>query len=298
MTLTGQQFTISAGEFEATIVEVGAGLRRLTHRGVDLTVSYPEDRLPPKCCGVALVPWPNRIRHGRYVFDGTEQQLALSEPDKGNAIHGFGRWSRWRPTVEQPSRVTLEFDVPPQKGYPFEVRVELTYQLHPELGLSVTASAHNHGRGPAPFGAGFHPYLSTHGAGLDATHISLPARQRLLLDDAGVPVGVQSVAGTPYDLRRGKRLKDLRMDAGFTGLDLENGRGAAEVWSSGGGARLWFDATFRYLQVFTLDDVEGAGPGIAIEPMTCAADAFNSTEGLIVLHPGGTWGGSWGIQPL
>jgi aldose 1-epimerase len=32
--------------------------------------------------------------------------------------------------------------------------------------------------------------------------------------------------------------------------------------------------------------------------MTCAADAFNSGNGLIVLEPGGTWTGAWGIAPL
>ncbi|MGH8861844.1 MAG: hypothetical protein ACRDVG_11545, partial [Jatrophihabitantaceae bacterium] len=211
MALTGQQFTISAGEYEATVVEVGGGLRRLTFRGVDVTAPYEPDVLAPRGCGAVLVPWPNRIRHGRYSFAGEQQQLALSEPDRGNAIHGLARWSRWVPTVQQSSRVTLSFDIPPQRGYPFEVAVEVTYQLHPELGLSVTMSAHNHGHGPAPFGAGFHPYLSTHGAPLDATHVRLPAQQRQVLDDVGVPLGVQSVAGTPYDLRRGRRLKALRM---------------------------------------------------------------------------------------
>ena len=70
MALTGRQFTIAAGEHEATIVEVGAGLRRYTLRGVDVTCTYGEDVLPPKCCGVTLVPWPNRLRGGRYTFDG------------------------------------------------------------------------------------------------------------------------------------------------------------------------------------------------------------------------------------
>ncbi|MCW2594427.1 MAG: Aldose 1-epimerase, partial [Jatrophihabitans sp.] len=38
--------------------------------------------------------------------------------------------------------------------------------------------------------------------------------------------------------------------------------------------------------------------GIAIEPMTCAPNAFNSGAGLIVLEPGGAWAGSWGITPI
>ena len=67
MGMTGEQFTITAGEHEATVVEVGAGLRRYTKRGVDVTCTYAEEVLPPKCCGAVLVPWPNRLRAGRYV---------------------------------------------------------------------------------------------------------------------------------------------------------------------------------------------------------------------------------------
>jgi aldose 1-epimerase len=34
---------------------------------------------------------------------------------------------------------------------------------------------------------------------------------------------------------------------------------------------------------------------IAIEPMSCAPNAFRSGDGLIVLQPGESWSGSWGI---
>jgi aldose 1-epimerase len=162
----------------------------------------------------------------------------------------------------------------------------------------VTASAHNHGSGRAPFGAGFHPYVSTRGHSLRDTTVLLPARQRLVLDGSQVPVGVQSVAGTTYDFRRGRRLRELRLDDGFTGLRVEQGRGFAEVRSRDGGARVWFDETYQYLQVFTLDAFTPDCPGVALEPMTCAPDAFNSGDGLIVLEPGGTWQGSWGIVPI
>jgi aldose 1-epimerase len=298
MALTGRQFTIAAGEHEATVVEVGAGLRRYAHRGVDVTACYGEDVLPPKGCGGVLVPWPNRLRAGRYTFDGSPQQLALTEPAAGNAIHGLGRWARWAAISHAGSAVTLGLELVPQTGWPFEVRVEITYALHAERGLTVTASAGNHGTSRAPFGAGFHPYLSTRGQSLSGATLRLPASRRLLVDEQQVPVGAQSVSGTPYDLRRGRKLGGLRMDTGFTGLHLEDGRGAAELGLRRGGARLWFDETFRYLQVFTLDLFPGGSPAVAIEPMTCAPDAFNSGDGLIVLDPGATWTGSWGVQPL
>jgi aldose 1-epimerase len=49
--------------------------------------------------------------------------------------------------------------------------------------------------------------------------------------------------------------------------------------------------------VFTVDDLAHGVPAIAIEPMTCPADAFNTGTGLMVLEPGASWTGSWGITP-
>jgi aldose 1-epimerase len=298
MALSGQQFDIAAGDHEATVVEVGAGLRRYAHHGVDVTFTYSEIELPPKACGVVLVPWPNRLRGGKYTFDGVGYQLPLTEPLGGNAIHGLGRWARWVVVQHARSTVTLALDIVPQPGYPFQVRVEVTYALHPEHGLSVTALARNIGTERAPFGAGFHPYLATHGHGIGEVTIKVPARERVVLDDAKVPVGVQPVSGTPYDLGRGRRLGDLRMDETFTGFATVAARSAVQVRTRSGGAQVWFDQTFRYVQVFTPDLATGGPPGVAVEPMTCPADAFNSGTSLIVLAPSQSWTGSWGIQPL
>jgi aldose 1-epimerase len=298
MTLSGQQYVIEAGPHRATVVEVGAGLQHYTRDGVDVTVPYGDDVLPPKCCGVTLVPWPNRIRDGQYTFEGTRQQLALTEPAAHNAIHGLGRWARWRKVRQEPDRIRLRLDIVPQNGYPFAVRAEVTYALDPEHGLTVTLGARNNGPTRAPFGAGSHPYLAVPGASLSEATVTLPAREILVADDRQVPVGAQSVGRTKHDFRRGKRLRDLRMDLGFTGLTLTDGRGTAEVRTRHGGARLWFEETFQFLQVFTVDELVPGRAGIAIEPMTCAPDAFNSGAGLIVLEPGGAWTGSWGITPL
>jgi aldose 1-epimerase len=298
MALTGQKFTIAAGDHAATIVEVGAGLRRYSHRGVDVTVPYGDAELPPRGCGAVLVPWPNRIRGGKYTFDGVDYQLPLSEPSAGNAIHGLGRWARWVLVRHEKSFVTLALDIVPQTGWPFEIRAEVTYALDAEHGLVVTALARNIGTVRAPFGAGFHPYLTTRGHRLADVKVRVPAGERLVLDDAQVPVGIQAVAGTPYDLRRGRRLGALRLDDAYGSLRTEQGRGAVEVSTRAGGAVVWFDETFGFAQVFTLDSLVGGPPAVAVEPMTCPADAFNSGTGLMVLPPGGSWTGSWGIQPI
>ncbi len=298
MALSGEQYTIVAGDHEATVVEVGAALRRYTHRGEDVVEPFGTDEVAPHSAGAVLVPWPNRIRAGRYTFAGRDHRLPLSEPARGNAMHGLARWVRWRAVRVEPAAVTLAIDLVPQPGWPFEVRVEVGYTLTADAGLSVVAAARNHGASAAPFGAGFHPYLSLRGRPLDEVSLRVPASRRLLLDEAMVPVGVEEVAGTPYDLRAGRPLGARRLDYTFTGLAFERGRGEAEVRAGDGGARVWFDGAYGYLQVFTKEVFAHRGPAVAIEPMTCPADAFNSGAGLVVLEPGAEWTGSWGIVPL
>ena len=50
------------------------------------------------------------------------------------------------------------------------------------------------------------------------------------------------------------------------------------------------DGAFRFIRVYTSDR------GIAVEPMTCAPDAFNSGDGLLALVPGGSFSGRWGLN--
>ncbi len=299
MTMTGRQYSIAAGEFEATVVAVGGGLRRFVHRGVDVACSYGEDVRPPKGCGAVLVPWPNRLRGGQYTFDGATQQLALTEPATRNAIHGLARWARWNAVRHEENSVTMVHDIVPQTGWPFEVSVEVTYELDPQSGLTVRARARNHGTNRAPFGAGFHPYLCCGTTPLEKVALTVPAGRRLVVDEAKVPVGAGSVAGSEFDLRAGRKLGKLRLDDCFTDVEHTDGRGTVELRAGRGGARLWFDETFGYVQVYTLERFPGSEcAGVAIEPMTCPPDAFNSGTGLIVLEPAAEWSGSWGVTPL
>src|SRR5262249_43516152 len=95
MTLTGEQYEIAAGPYRAVITEQGAGLRELTHEGRPLILTYDADEPAPAAFGQLLMPWPNRIDHGRYSYNGAEQQLAISEPAYDCAIHGLVRWESW-----------------------------------------------------------------------------------------------------------------------------------------------------------------------------------------------------------
>ena len=292
MTFSGRRYEIAAGPYRAVLAEVGANLAGLWHHGSPVTVDSPPDGLPPKSTGAVLLPWPNRVAGGRYSFDGVDYQLPLTEPAKLNASHGLVRFVRWSASQQDGSSVTLAHDLVPQTGYPFELRLEVSYRVTAEEGLRVQAVVTNTGRSAAPFGAGFHPYLDLAGRELDTAELLVPAGTVLDTDERQIPVGRRPVEGTPFDLRTGRPVGGLRLDHGFADLTGS----AAVLRTEQRAVEVSWDAAFGYLQVFTAPSITPGRNGVAIEPMSCPANAFNSGEGLIRLEPGQQWTGSWGIR--
>ncbi|MEO6703652.1 MAG: aldose 1-epimerase family protein [Jatrophihabitantaceae bacterium] len=291
MSFSGQRYEIAAGDYRAVLAEVGAGLAGLWLAGVPVTVEAAPDALPAKSTGAVLAPWPNRIRDGRYTFEGTEQQLALTEPATSNASHGLVKWARWHCLDQQPDSVTLGHDLVPQPGYPFELRLALRYFLDPLAGLTAELQATNTGAGPLPFGAGFHPYLDLAEHELDTAELLIPAGTVLLTDDRQIPIERRSVAGTSFDFRQQRQIGSDRLDHGFADLTGS----AARLRTERRTVEVHWDGAFSHLQVYTPPHITPGRNAVAIEPMSCPANAFNSGQALSVLAPGQSWTGSWGI---
>ena len=72
---TGQQYPISHGRYGVVVTEVGATLRSLTVDGTEVLYTFAEHEAPRGSMGRQLVPWPNRIRDGRYSFDGVDHRF-------------------------------------------------------------------------------------------------------------------------------------------------------------------------------------------------------------------------------
>jgi aldose 1-epimerase len=298
---TGEQFDLESGEWRLTVVEVGGGLRELRRGDWRVLDGYPVDRMCNGGRGQALLPWPNRIDGGRYTFEGQPYQLALTEPLHGNAIHGLTRWSHWRPVERSAARVVLAHELDPQPGYPFSLSLRLHYELTPQ-GLTVRTSVTNAGVARCPVGVGFHPYFSCGPAGarVDASELTVPGREYVLADQRGIPTGRARVDGTLFDFRRAQPIGELVLDHAFASLERDrDGRTRVELASADQRRRivLWLDENYRYVQVFTGDTLPQAERrlGVAIEPMTCPANAFSTGESLRVLEPGESWRCEWGI---
>ncbi len=146
--LTGIQFRISAGDYSATVTELGAGLREFRYRDRPVIAQYEPDELPPGAAGQLLSPWPNRIDGGQYAFGGASYQLDLSEPAQRNAIHGLTRWAGWRVAAHAAEAVRLRHVLHGRPGYPFCLDLAVEYRLSVADGLQVTVTAANAGSRP------------------------------------------------------------------------------------------------------------------------------------------------------
>ncbi|MGH8881276.1 MAG: aldose epimerase, partial [Stackebrandtia sp.] len=178
MSVTGEQYTITAGQYRATITESGAGLRELTCRDEAPILSHDAEQPAPAAFGQLLVPWPNRVDGGRYTFDGSDHRLEVNEPEFDCAIHGLVRWATWISAGHQPDRLCLTHRLLGSPGYPFRPDLTVEYSLDAARGLTVRLSAVNSGTRPAPYGHGAHPYLTV-GRPIDACTVRIPANTYL-----------------------------------------------------------------------------------------------------------------------
>ena len=159
MSAGGRERDLRAGSYHAVVTEIGGGLRVLEHDGRQLVRPYPAGEVRPRYTGNVLAPWPNRIADGRYEFDGETHQLPLTEPERGNALHGLVTWDRFELVDSSLTSVTAVDRLVPRTGYPFEVEVSVTHELGERSGLRTTVRARNIGTRAAPWGTAQHPYL-------------------------------------------------------------------------------------------------------------------------------------------
>ena len=281
------------GSVRASINPVAASIRVLDVGGRALVEPYEGDQ-PPGAAGAVLVPWPNRVRDGRWLLGGAAQQLAITDPATNSANHGLLATTRYRIGERTADSVTMHARLDSPPGYPFVLATSVRYRLHP-AGLDALHVLVNESDRRAPVALGVHPYLRAGDA--DEPRIRLPARERLVLDERHLPTGERrSVAGTPFDLRAGVPQRSAPWHASYTALDrAADGTVRADLSADGHGrTTLRADASFVALQLYI--DRDRTPPAIAIEPMTAPPDALNSGEGLRWLEPGERAEFRWGID--
>lgn len=312
-----------SGEFLTVIPEFGGILRRLVLRkGNELFAllkapDSPQALLADESYASAfLYPFPSRIRHGIYSFEGADHALKMNEASRDNALHGFVHGRQFsvisQEVTPMHAQLVLRYDyVGDTVGYPFIFSLTITYELvqanqllmgsnasnDKMCALRVSYSAENTGTTRCPAAFGWHPYFMFSEESIDDMTLALPGRTAIVLDGDMIPNGRQ-----PTDVAETIDLRDRQLDTPFiiesTGDSEYSGTYAETTLTSlETGVKLVVgqqtgDNKLNYLVCFTPPRRDS----IAIEPLTANVDAFNNGDGLSILNPGEALSGTLWVR--
>lgn len=249
-----------------------------------------------------LFPFPNRIRGGRFTFEGREY-IFDKAPGTPNSIHGL--------LLNQPYQVesvdtaagasivccldSREFPAVTRQ-YPLPFEICITHTLI-ETTLTLDINIRNIGDSNMPMGFGIHPYFRlplSSKSSPERCLITVPASRRWELEEL-LPTGEISDLEADADFRSGKPLAGRQFDDVLTGVALSDDVSRCVINDLDAGIRMVLesDPQFRELVVYTPPN----RPSICFEPYTCPTDAVNLQArgidaGVIVLEPGATFSGT------
>lgn len=268
----------------AIIPEFGARLNsfKVHVHGETLNIidGYPDSRSTagePLSKGSLLAPFPNRVADGKYAYRGEAYQLPINKEDEHNAIHGFMSTAPFALVSSQAvdDYYELSFKTVSEgcEGYPFSFALTVTYRFS-GVWLEVDTELTNTGQTSIPAGFGWHPYFKT-GSRIDSLVMQLPTVEKIEVDDRLIPTGKRKKY---EDFSQQTHIRETELDTGFHFLDAER---EVQLVDESLGLQITLsmlgeDNSYEYLQVYTPEGREA----IALEPMTCAADAFNNGMGL------------------
>jgi aldose 1-epimerase len=273
-----------------------------TVAGKRLDLLYAADNLlndtRPTRSGIPILfPFPNRIRQGKFTWNGKDYALPCNDSSQQNAIHGYACRHPWRVVEEaaddHAAWVTAEFLASvdaPGSVWPGDYRLRASWRLEADT-LRFACEAVNPGSAPLPFGLGLHPYLRVLPG---CCMVEAPVRSAWELTES-LPTGRKLPLDPPRNLARPRRYDDLLLDDVLSFDEAGTGAGLrlrSRVWSEEAGVEVRLSASpaFRELVVFTPPHRRA----ICLEPYTCITDAIRLQAagvdaGLRTLPPGETF---------
>jgi aldose 1-epimerase len=284
--------------FVAIVDTYGSHLNSLTYNGRNL--------IEPKADisrfhGSVLAPWPNRIADGKYQFRGRAYSVEVNEVQRHNALHGLVTKLEWAVAEIHSDSLVLTLHLPTSKGYPWSLDLISRFQIEKE-GLRWRIEAINVGVEVAPYGVSIHPYLVT---GTDISvndfYLSFQSSEFLEVDDERLlPIEVRNVTVRGFDFNHSTKIGERFVDHAFKIPTSPKSNRINVTDENGVGSFMEFDNKARWIQIHTAD--RDGGPEsrrcLAVEPMSCPPDAFNSGIDLIELNPGQSFSMSWLIGPI
>gem|GEM_PF-421455 len=300
---------LTFGSQSAIVSPFGASLRRYFVTSAldewDVIWGYTGGAQKQGGQGDVLAPFPGRVKNGEFTFGGEVHSLAKNDKDGPNAIHGFLRAELFQ-TIELTSTTAVfRYDLLANdyaaKGFPFSLQIEVSYSVS-RLGLTTSYRIKNTGAVTAPAGIGFHPYFQVDKGPLSDWSVEIPAQNYLELENL-IPTGrVLPVDGTKLDFKQPRFIKNERYNDCLAHLE-RSADGSSQIRlgskNSTNLITLKLDKSFDYVVIYTGDQIAAPNQrlGLAVEPMTCAPDAYNHADwGAVNLSPGSEMTGAYTIH--
>lgn len=261
--------------------ELGGAIRSLSRDGHDiLRPSAPDATEPFDLACFPLLPYANRIAHGRFVWQGRQVSIPRNHAGQAHPLHGIGWLAPWRVTAADGASATMRFDHAASDAWPWDLSAVQVLELTGQ-GLAMTLELTNGSDSAMPASIGFHPYFAKSGV----STLAFDAASVWLASDELLPRAL-APADALGDWSRGGSLEraDLvdHCYVGWNGNALVS-RADGDVLLRGGGT----DALHVYVP-----------PGEAFfcaEPVTAMPDAVNHGAAA-TLAPGETISASMAIR--
>ncbi len=219
---TPESHVLRAEGIELEVLTTGAAVRRLrlvhvNHplEWVDVVLGHEDPatyRFEGGYLGAVVGRVANRLAGGRFTLHGQVVEVPTNEGP--NTLHGgyegFDR-ATWAVESADEDHLRLALTSPDGDcGFPGQVEVTVTYAVSPgEVRIDYTATS----RRPTPFNVTNHSYLNLDGEGggpVDDHELQVAASSFTPTDPDLVPTGeIRPVAGSPFDLRAGRRIGDV-----------------------------------------------------------------------------------------
>jgi aldose 1-epimerase len=217
-----------------------------------------------------MVPYANRIAHGRFNFGARAVHLKRNWAADPHPLHGQGWRSPWQVSAATASSVLLMFEGGADE-WPWHYLAEQQLRLS-QGALSIRLSIENLAQSPMPVMLGLHPYFCDS----DQAQLQASTPRVWLADNASLPI--EEVA-TPLDwsFERARSIAAVPLDHCFT-----HWNGSAVIrWPD---RRVDIQATnCRYLHVYA----PSGRDFFCVEPLSAAAGALNRHRSeTTVVQPG------------
>lgn len=219
--------------------------------------------------GSILAPWPNRLADGAFDLDGITHRFGPLDKDS-NLNHGLLLRTPLSFELAE-SAITFQHRFS-ESDFGFEIDFYFGYRLT-EHGFEGWATAENIGTNRAPFAVGFHPYFKIPGKSKLTANVTKAFQTNARM----LPVSEAEIPSLEIELPERSILDNGFYGKGWT-LQLIGEEFGFEITQQN------LDHLMLYRPSPSL--FEDGSEGIAIEPQSAPANAFNSELEQHLLEPG------------